>query len=101
MDLLNFKPYIKELIKYYYELPDNGAGGNLHIVLDDGNVDYRSIYFCQEECEKSKDTFGYFLCELLSYFLECELEKMYNDNWWGMRKNIDLGKSFDKLKSTL
>ena len=36
------KPTILEvmpLVKAYYEKPENGAGGNLHIVLDDGNIE--------------------------------------------------------------
>ena len=34
----NFKPFIKELIKFYYEDLGNSAGGCYHIVLDDGNI---------------------------------------------------------------
>lgn len=81
------KHLVKEFIAYYYQLPEKGAGGYLHIVLDDGNVDWSSISFCQAECEKHKDTFGYFLCDILLEYTENELEKMYEDNWWGMRNN--------------
>jgi magnesium-transporting ATPase (P-type) len=36
-----FKPFINELIQYYYVLiPDTGCGGHLHIVLDDGNIHF-------------------------------------------------------------
>ena len=81
-----FKPFIKDLIKYYYELsPENGAGGNLHIVLDDGNIEHSYIYLCQEDCEKAGDTFGMFLADILLLFTEDELDDMYNADWWGMR----------------
>jgi len=84
MDFEKFKPHIKELIAYYYQMPEKGAGGYLHIFLDDGNIDFGSLNFCKNECEEHGDTFGYFLCDVLSEFTEKELEDMYEDNWWGM-----------------
>ena len=86
MDIEKLKPFYKIFIKdYYYDL-DNGAGGNLHIILDDGNIDKEDIKFCREQCEEKKDEFGLFLCELLDCFSTGELEKMYEDNWWGIRE---------------
>ncbi len=44
------------------------AGGNLHIVLEDGNFDDDSIVFCKRRCRKAGDAFGVVICgELLSY----------------------------------
>jgi len=85
MNFEAYKPRLKELIAYYYQMPDKGAGGYLHIVLDDGNVDFSSIQFCQNECEEHGDTFGRFLCDILLQFTKKELEEMYKDGWWGMR----------------
>ncbi len=31
-------PEVQPLVKAYYSLPNNGAGGSLHCVLDDDNV---------------------------------------------------------------
>lgn len=75
------KPLLPELIQYYREELDNPTGGNLHIVLEDGNVDESSIWFCQEETGKKADTFGYFLATLMRSFTEDELEKYYENNW--------------------
>ncbi len=36
-------PEVRPLIKAYYDLPGNGAGGDLHCVLDDGNYEARHI----------------------------------------------------------
>jgi hypothetical protein len=81
MDFNEFKPFAKELIAYYYDMPEKGAGGYLHVFLDDGNIDIGTLYWCQEQCEEHKDTFGYFLCDVLLQFKENELQKMYDNNW--------------------
>lgn len=80
-----FKPFIKDLIKFYYEDLGNSSGGYYHIVLDDGNNQDGDVWFCQEESEKHNDTFGIFLGRVLRMFTEEEREKMYEEDWWGMR----------------
>jgi hypothetical protein len=39
-------PEVRPLIEAYYKLDGNGAGGELHIVLDDGNYERDSIRYC-------------------------------------------------------
>ena len=80
------KPYLQDFVGYYYGLENNAAGGRLHIVLDDGNLEPESIWFCQEGAMKEGDTFGYFLATLLRYFTMEELEAMYKNNW-GMKND--------------
>jgi 2-hydroxy-3-keto-5-methylthiopentenyl-1-phosphate phosphatase len=80
----NFKPLIKDLIEFYYQDLGNCTGGAFHIVLDDGNVEDRHVWFCQEEAEKRNDTFGIFLGQVLRTLTEKEREELYNDSWWGM-----------------
>jgi hypothetical protein len=82
-----FKPLIKDLIQYYYLF--NGAGGYCHIALDEGNLEDGSLFFCQGECEKHEDFLGYLIAETLREFTIEEREKMYEDNWWGMRDNAE------------
>ena len=79
------KPFIKQLIKYYYDELGNGTGGYLHIVLDDGNIEHANIIWCKNECEQNGDSFGVFLSDVLLEFSEDELYDMYEANWWGMR----------------
>ena len=80
-----FKPFINELIQYYYVLiPDTGCGGHLHIVLDDGNIEHSNISWCRNQCEEAGDTFGMFLADILLLFTEEELQEMYDKDWWGM-----------------
>lgn len=76
IDFEQFKPYIKTLIEFYYNNLENIVGGNLHIVLDDNNVDDDSIKYCLEDCKRTDDTFGIFLCLVLLQFTEEEREKI-------------------------
>ena len=48
---------IRQLIQAYYEEPGNGAGGNCHVVLDDGKLEDSSVHFCQEECKNHDECF--------------------------------------------
>lgn len=55
------KPIIPEvlpLVREYLSIAGNLAGGNLHIVLDDGNVDDASVRFCIARAEASQDVEG-------------------------------------------
>lgn len=45
-------PEVRPLIEAYYELPGNGAGGELHIVLDDSNYERGHIRWCIEGATK-------------------------------------------------
>lgn len=53
------------LIKKYYSREGNGAGGNLHIILDDGNMEDDWINYCKQECIKKKDKDGVIICNKL------------------------------------
>ena len=74
-----FKPITKELIQYYYQW--YVVGGNLHIVLDDGNLDDEYIWYCQEQCLNKEDVLGYLIATLLRCFTLEERESMYNNKW--------------------
>jgi hypothetical protein len=78
---IKLKTVANELIQYYYEIPDNGAGGYCHIVLDDGNLSDYNLYFCQELCAQNDDHLGYLIMTILRYFTEEELEEMYEKDW--------------------
>lgn len=70
---------IIDLIKPYYD--ENSSGGNLHIVLDDGNLENSDIDFCIKECLVNNDTAGLKICrELVKMSLDVryELYDMYD-----------------------
>ncbi len=51
-------PEVAALIRAYYEKPGNGAGGNCHLVLDDGNLENGFIEICLEQCKADGDEDG-------------------------------------------
>lgn len=57
--------HVRALIKAYYEMPGNGAGGNLHVTLDDGNIETGDILYCLGYAKRDGDTAGVQIAELL------------------------------------
>lgn len=56
-------PDVLKLLKPY--IAKNLAGGSLHIVLDDKNLDESSIEFCAEYAKTNQDSEGQQLAEML------------------------------------
>lgn len=67
---------IKALVDYFYGKPDNGAGGSLHIVLDDGNVEDSSIAFCRKWAADRDDKMGVALCDVLVLCSQTQRRKL-------------------------
>jgi hypothetical protein len=66
--ILDRKPAIHELVaatKAYYSLPNNAAGGKLHIVLDDGNIKDEHIKWCIDYALRLGDNEGVMLGRML------------------------------------
>jgi hypothetical protein len=55
---------IVQLIEDYYAKPGNGSGGNLHVLLDDQNVD--SVEFCRDHAAADGDADGVAICDRLA-----------------------------------
>lgn len=75
------KPMLCDLIAYYRDDLGHSAGGSLHIVLDDGNLEDGHIWHCQQFAKEEGDSFGYFLATLMRYFTEDELQVLYDNDW--------------------
>jgi hypothetical protein len=58
-------PDVAPIVRAYYALPGNGAGGSLHIALDDGNVRDSDLDFCIERAEERGDEHGAALARVL------------------------------------
>jgi len=82
------------LVRDFYALPENGAGGNLHIVLDDGNVGFGSVEFCRREAAEAGDEVGTVLAELLLLMKESARHKVYST--WYKRTGGDDGTGGDE-----
>lgn len=62
------KPTIPDVLPVanaYYAKPGNSVGGNLHIVLEDGNVETSFVKWCIDEATKQNDADGVALGNLL------------------------------------
>lgn len=81
MDFEKLKPFIGDFVKYYKSDLDNPNGGNLHVVIEDGNIEDGLVWRCQDDCEKEKDGFGYFLATMLRHFTEEERETLFENDW--------------------
>lgn len=71
---------VKELVKAardYYAHPENGCGGSLHIVLDDGNVEEEHVLWCRDHAEEQGDVEGVALCDKLLDATEDERLRVY------------------------
>ena len=74
-------PEVMPLVKAYYAMPGNSVGGNLHIVLSDGNIEDSHIEFCLGECILHGDTKGSELCKLLLLMSKTQRRKIYMRSW--------------------
>ena len=58
-------PEVLPMVQAYVSKPGNRVGGNLHIVLDEGNVCDGHIEYCLERCREKGDADGVALAETL------------------------------------
>lgn len=79
---------IKGLIVNYLSIEENNFGGNLHSILEDGNVSDSSLLCCFQECEISNDYLGMLICSKLYNIDECEREEAINTQDCGIEPNI-------------
>ncbi len=67
---------VKALINLFYEFPNNGAGGSLHIVLDDNNIGRDSIEYCLTYARREGDACGEALAKLLLALTDEQIEAL-------------------------
>lgn len=72
---------VSEMVLDYLSHPDNGVGGNLHIVLDDGNTDDGSISFCYGYASAKGDEAGVRLACAMLQLSEAERDALYENRW--------------------
>lgn len=82
-----YKPRMKLLLEYckcLYKLPGCGAGGSLHILLDDDNYSDSDLEWCRRYCEGNKDAIEHDIAMLiLDEYSKLSLkERTLFDNLW-------------------
>lgn len=70
-------PEVFPLVRDYCNTPGNKNGGNLHIVLFDGNVGDDNIKFCLRCCEEAGDVRGIELCSELLAMSKTQRYRIY------------------------
>lgn len=73
------KEIILKQIKQFLSLEGNEIGGNLHIVLDDGNLENENIAWCMHLCINKQDFLGFSICDNLLRITYKEREAIYNE----------------------
>lgn len=51
-------PEVLPLVRDYYARDGNSSGGNLHVILDDGNIERHNIGWCFNRARENGDTAG-------------------------------------------
>ncbi len=57
---------VKRLVDRYYARPGNGAGGSLHVVLDDNNLETSTVLWCAEYATERGDWSGARLARIIA-----------------------------------
>lgn len=67
---------IKALVRWYEAQPGNGAGGSLHNVLDDGNIEDSNVDFCVGYAREKSDRHGELLARVLRLCSKTQRDKV-------------------------
>ncbi len=70
---------LEYLISYYYQI--NPGGGNLHNILEDGNLEEGDIVFAKKEAFESGDTLGMLICDIFSSMFHHNFIERANNGW--------------------
>lgn len=70
-------PGLLPRVHAYRNLPENGVGGSLHIVLDDGNIRDSDLRFCLDYALTKGDTEGAALARLLLGMTKTQRKKVH------------------------
>ena len=72
---------VAAIVQNYLDRPENVVGGNLHIVLDDGNLEDHHIQFCISRAAEAGDKEGIALGDALLELSMTQRKKLYKNNW--------------------
>lgn len=77
------RPTLERLREAFYKLPGNGAGGSLHVVLDDHNWERESVEFCRKWAADRSDIAGQRFAELLLTLTDEQLREYLGAGYCG------------------
>ena len=80
---MEVKTTLLGLCRRYYAF--NGTGGNLHIMLDDGNVSLTHLAFCENKCYEHDDSMGLFIISIMWDMSEEDRKKFVDAYGYGYK----------------
>lgn len=75
-------PDVLELAAAYVRKPGNALGGNLHIFLEDENLDDGDLTFCRDRAAAARDGDGVRLAEALLAMTRTQRRRVCRDMDW-------------------
>ena len=66
-------------VQSFYALPGNDMGGNLHIVLDDGNLEDHAVWFCLERSLVKRDQIAARIARQLLAMTRTQRKRVYRN----------------------
>ena len=67
---------VTAIAKAYYAHPSNSVGGNLHIVLEEWNIETKHVEHCKQQAIESGDAAGVELADLLLQMSKTQRRKV-------------------------
>lgn len=109
---VEYKPEMKivsDLVGILYDIPDCGAGGVAHIVLDDDNIDDDDLQFVINATEKGEFPFkdrpeGYLAICIMKYLLDMTFEQrrvLFHIMMCDQRECLDSAEVFENYKNNI
>lgn len=93
MKCKHYDPKMDELLSYckrLYQLPGCGAGGCLHILLDDSNYRDSDLEFCRQYCEKHAEGEERELAmKILDIYSEMTLQERTLFDWYWNGRSLE------------
>ena len=81
------RPFVRKeiarLIDEFYRLPDNGAGGKLHVVLDDGNWERECVTWCRGKASEASDSAAVRMADVLLELTDDQLREWIGTGYCG------------------
>lgn len=71
-------PELIPILKEYYKKPENGAGGSLHIILENCNVSKADVVFCRQWAIDHNDQDGVKIADMFMKMSRTQLTKLAN-----------------------
>jgi hypothetical protein len=81
------RPTVADVVKMvnaYYRLDGNSVGGNLHVVLSDGNLETKHVEYCRNHAAEQGDVQGVEIADAMLAMSITQRNKVYHSHDRGL-----------------